>query len=118
MVKRDELYKAPRFKDFTRALTEICAASVRAVAAHAERANASEMSILLAGGGANLPFLASVARLNANADRNSNIDTNVYSDCNANRNANGDTDLDSNGDTDGHADAGRSICASAPSSPP
>ncbi|QGZ93377.1 Hsp70 family protein [Terricaulis silvestris] len=56
-----ELTRAPAFKAFCRAFAEICAASVRAVAERAKLAGESKLTILLAGGGANLKFLTEVA---------------------------------------------------------
>jgi molecular chaperone DnaK len=60
-VRREELTGASLFKDFSRALADICTTSVRAVVERAKSSGVDEITILLAGGGANLPFLADVA---------------------------------------------------------
>src|SRR5690606_37607194 len=55
-LERSELFASNRFKDYVAALTDITAASVRAVAQRARAASADEITLLLAGGGANLGF--------------------------------------------------------------
>lgn len=64
-LKRSEILEAPQFKDFSRALSEVCAASLRAVVARARATGANRTALLLAGGGANLPFLTDIAKIAA-----------------------------------------------------
>lgn len=61
-VTRDKLMKAPAFKAFCRGLEETIVTSLRPIAAKAKRAGVSEIAVLLAGGGSNLPFLAELIR--------------------------------------------------------
>jgi len=61
-LKRRELLASSRFKDYVSALTAIAATSVKAVAVRARAASSPEITILLAGGGANLSFLAPLAQ--------------------------------------------------------
>jgi|CXWL01.1.fsa_nt_gi molecular chaperone DnaK (HSP70) len=60
-LRQTELYSAARFKQFNRALASICAASLGAVVARAKEKGAGAVTILLAGGGANLPFVSAIA---------------------------------------------------------
>lgn len=66
-LRQSEVYKPARFTEFSRALTSICAASLHAVVARAREKGAEAVTILLAGGGANLPFVHAIAA-NAAAD--------------------------------------------------
>jgi molecular chaperone DnaK (HSP70) len=52
-----DLAGATRFKEFTHALASTCEASLNAVFARADDARGDGVTIVLAGGGANLPFL-------------------------------------------------------------
>lgn len=61
-LERSELFASNRFKDYVAALTDITAASVRAVAQRARAASADEITLLLAGGGANLGFLEALGQ--------------------------------------------------------
>lgn len=56
-----ELLRSRRFKEFCTALVAACAISIRALQARALGQGHERMSILLAGGGANLSFLRAVA---------------------------------------------------------
>jgi molecular chaperone DnaK (HSP70) len=58
-LRRAELFADRRFKEFARALGDVCAASARALAAHA--APQTKAALLLAGGGAHLGFIADLA---------------------------------------------------------
>lgn len=60
-LRQSELQSASRFKDFSRSLTSICAASLGPVVARAKEKGADGVSILLAGGGAHLPFVRAIA---------------------------------------------------------
>lgn len=60
-LKLSTLQNAARFKEFGQALSSICAASLRPVVARAKAKGADALTILLAGGGANLPFVHAIA---------------------------------------------------------
>lgn len=61
-LRRGEILDTAQFKDFSRALSEVCAASLRAVVSRARAAGVNRTALLLAGGGANLPFLTDIAK--------------------------------------------------------
>ncbi len=76
-VARDKLMKAPAFKAFCRGLEETIVTSLRPIAAKAKRAGVSEIAVLLAGGGSNLPFLPDLirkARIPGSKDVNVKVD--------------------------------------------
>lgn len=60
-LRQNELQNAARFKEFNRALASICAASLSPVVARTKEEGAGAVSILLAGGGAHLPFVKAIA---------------------------------------------------------
>ncbi len=62
VVRREELYRDTSFKVFCRALTKTFEQSLSAMAVKAKHANASSVAVLLAGGGANLPFVADLVK--------------------------------------------------------
>ena len=56
-IRRDDFLQSSALKAFSAALGEICAVSIKAVAQSAKAAGARKMTIMLAGGGAHLPFM-------------------------------------------------------------
>lgn len=61
-LRRDTLMKDSSFRAFKRALVDTIANSLRALAAKTKSANAKDITVLLAGGGSNLPFLSDLVR--------------------------------------------------------
>lgn len=66
-VKREELLKSREFKEFQAELHKICVASLRPIDERAKQSGADSIAILLAGGGANLPFLRPMVQSAANS---------------------------------------------------
>lgn len=62
VVTREALMADPAFKAFCNALTQTMAASLAPVLNKAKRGGARSVSVLLAGGGANLPFLRDLVK--------------------------------------------------------
>lgn len=80
-LKLQELTSAPRFKEFSRELTTIASASLRAVIARAKQERGTSMTILLAGGGANLSFVRDIAtKAVAEAGQHFDIEIEVFGD--------------------------------------
>jgi molecular chaperone DnaK (HSP70) len=67
VVKRDVVLRHPSVKAFCRALTDTIATSLAPTFVRAKQAKANAVAVLLAGGGANLPFLADLAKTAAAA---------------------------------------------------
>lgn len=61
-VSRSALEKDPSFRAFCNALTHIVAVSLTPLRARAQEMGAKSITVLLAGGGSNLPFLSKVIR--------------------------------------------------------
>jgi molecular chaperone DnaK (HSP70) len=61
-VTRGALEKDPSFRAFCKALTHAVAASLAPLHARAQQKGAGTITVLLAGGGSNLPFLSKVVR--------------------------------------------------------
>ncbi|MGE0532917.1 MAG: Hsp70 family protein [Hyphomonadaceae bacterium] len=61
-ITRAALEKDPSFRAFCKALTETVAVSLAPLHARAKELGAGTITVLLAGGGANLPFLSKVVR--------------------------------------------------------
>jgi hypothetical protein len=61
-VSRDTLANDPAFRDYCRALTQAIAASLMPLIERARAVDAQAVTVLLAGGGSNLPFLADLVK--------------------------------------------------------
>jgi molecular chaperone DnaK len=61
-LTRDALERDASFRAYCRALTETIADSLEPLCARAKQSGATAITVLLAGGGSNLPFLASLVR--------------------------------------------------------
>lgn len=68
-VTRDALAKDPSFRAYCRALTAAIGSSLAPLAAVAKQGGADTITVLLAGGGSNLPFLADLVRAAANKEK-------------------------------------------------
>jgi hypothetical protein len=68
-VTRDALSRDRSFRAYRRALTKSIASSIAPLLQQAKRGGASAVTVLLAGGGANLPFLADLVRAGASQCR-------------------------------------------------